>query len=483
MTVAVVDPRLQERAQAAADLLEERADRPVLVVHHIDADGVCAGAIASEALHRAGIPFDTLAVKSLDEAHVQKVREADAATLWFCDLGSTVYPRFPGTPKVVCDHHELLHDGTEDFPGHVNPLLDGRPGDDVSGAGTAFLVAYALDPRNGDLLPMALVGAAADLQDRGRSSVERTDAGGGSGGASDRKGGCFTGSNRALTDAGEAAGVVAREWDLGFYGPETRPLGRFLGYARERPVPGVTGGVRDAERFLRGLGIPLQAGGRDRVWNDLEREEKRCVRSALVQRRLDCGLDPDDLWREVVTLPAEARGPTRELQEFGTLLNATARYDRPEVGLAVARGDRGTALEEALDLRDGHKKHLVGALDVFARHGVQETRFLQWVHLQDQVRDTVVGIVCGMALGGLGLRQDLPLVGFAHTPDGRTKVSSRAPGLLQARGIDLAAAMRAGAEAVGGAGGGHKGAAGATIPRGAEARFLAAVEDALEKQG
>src|SRR6185503_5954998 len=107
-----------------------------------------------------------------------------------------------------------------------------------------------------------------------------------------------------------------------------------------------------------------------------------------------------------------------------------------EVGLAVARGDRGPAYAEALDLLLDHRKHLVGALDALASAGVTELSAIQWVHLQDRVRDTVVGIVCGMALDGLGLRKDLVLVGLAWTDDGRTKVSGRCPNAMAPRGVD-----------------------------------------------
>ncbi|HEX2066820.1 MAG TPA: DHHA1 domain-containing protein, partial [Candidatus Thermoplasmatota archaeon] len=143
---------------------------------------------------------------------------------------------------------------------------------------------------------------------------------------------------------------------------------------------------------------------------------------------------------------------------------------------------RGAAYAAALDLLLDHRRHLAGALDALARAGVQERPCLQWVHLQEAVRDTVVGIVAGMALGGaLDLRRDRPLVAFAWTPDGRTKVSSRAPHELGSR-IDLSVAMREAAVAVGGQGGGHPGAAGATIPRGAEAAFLEAAERVLGRQ-
>ncbi len=452
-------PPFARRAAAAAQWVREQgeAGRPVTVVHHIDADGVSAGAIALTALERAGVAAKGRPVKSLDAHHIAQLQAEALAALWFCDLGSTAYMHFPTTPRLVCDHHQLVRDGTEESFAHVNPLLDGLDGGEVSGAGCAFAVAHALDARNLDLLPMALVGAAADRQDRTG----------------------FHGINAMYLATAVAAGQAKAELDLAFFGTETRNLVKFLTLANEPAIPGVSGDNAGAQRLLRDCGVEP-----DGTWSSLREAHRVAVRSALVTRLLDAGHADalPTLWRTVVRLEREPRGPTRELREFGTLLNSTARYDRPEVGIAVARGDRGVMYEDALDLLDGHRKHLVGALDALAKRAVRETPALQWVHLEGAVRDTVVGIVAGMALGGaLGLRQDKPLIAFAWTPDGRTKVSSRAPHQLKGR-IDLATGCRAAAEVVGGQGGGHPGAAGATIPRGAEMRFLAGLDAIVAKQ-
>lgn len=481
-----LDPRLAQRARDGAAWVRERAaqGQPVLVVHHIDADGVSAGAIAATALERAGVTHRTLAVKSMDQVHQDLVRDtadvvaqagtrrvavaggggsAEAVALWFCDLGSTVYMQFPGHARLVCDHHQLVRDGSEESFPHVNPLLDGLSGEEVSGAGCAYLVAAALDARNIDLLPLALVGASGDLQDR--------------------KAGRFQGTNTLLAELGHRQGGVSLRRDVAFFGPETRPLRKFLAMA-EPAVPTATGSQRTAEAFLLALGIAPDDDAGERTWARLSAEEQRRVRTALVDRLVATGMADraDRLWRTVVTFPGQGPGPTREAQEFATLLNGTARYGRPEVGLAVARGDRGTAYQEALGLLLDHRKHLASALDAFAKRGVTERLAVQHLHLHDAVLDTVVGIVCGMALDGLGLRRDLALVAFAWTPDGRTKVSSRSPHELQARGVDLATAMREAAALFGGQGGGHAGAAGATIPRGAEEAFIVHVDAVVARQ-
>ncbi len=270
--------------------------------------------------------------------------------------------------------------------------------------------------------------------------------------------------------------MLTERQDLAWFGTETRPLRKFLQLSREPLVPTVSGDSRAAERLCMELGIPIEADGKERTWSELAEDERRRMRSRLVEIMLDCGLAAEvpTLFRRVVNIPAETVGsPLRELQEYSTLLNSTARYDRPEIGLAVCRGDRAAAYEEALELLLDHRKHLVRALDNLARSGVTAGIAIQHVHLRDNVRDTVIGIVCGMALGGgVELARDKVLVGLAWTPDGRTKISGRAPHELHARGIDLATAMRDCAAAVGGQGGGHKGAAGATIPRDRELDFL-----------
>lgn len=566
-----LEPALARRAETAAAWIAERkqAGDTVTVAHHIDADGLAAGAIAMECLARAGVDAVPLAARSLDDLHLQRIRQAVSETsdadgaakdavavegvasaadatsgaavdaggaseavevagdaLWFCDFGSTAYMHFPDVPRLVCDHHELVRDGTEEDFAHLNPLLDGIPGDSISGAGCAFLAAYAYDAANIDLVPLALVGATGDLQDRRRPAEggaasrpsgqaagdRRRSAGGGDagGGTAAGEGGVeprgvdpagaghgggpdaaeaggtvagFHGANAALLALGQDAGLFDVADDLAWFGPETRPLRKFLAYGDDPAVPGVTHDMRAAEAFLLALDVPVSDGG-ERTWADLDGQERTRVRSGLVRRLVDCGLHDRAarLWRPVVRIAAETPGhPTRELQEFGTLLNSTARYDEPATGLAVARGDRGDVFQKALGLRDGHRQNLVKSLDAFCDVGVQETAAVQWVHLEDRVRDTVVGIVCGMALDGLGLRRDKPLVGFAYTPEGDVKVSSRAPAEVRGR-IDLAAAMREGSAAVGGQGGGHKGAAGASIPRGTETEFLAVVDGVVADQ-
>jgi RecJ-like exonuclease len=62
------------------------------------------------------------------------------------------------------------------------------------------------------------------------------------------------------------------------------------------------------------------------------------------------------------------------------------------------------------------------------------------------------------------------------------KVSARGTPGLTRRGLDLSAVMREAAAAVGGEGGGHDVAAGATVPADTEAEFVAVADRLVGEQ-
>jgi len=106
---------------------------------------------------------------------------------------------------------------------------------------------------------------------------------------------------------------------------------------------------------------------------------------------------------------------------------------------------------------------------------------LQYFHGGDQIRDTVVGIAASMAYNAPGVSKELPILAFANADDG-IKVSARGTKDLVARGLDLSTIMREAAKSVGGEGGGHQVAAGATIPPGKEQEFLSMVDRMVTQQ-
>jgi RecJ-like exonuclease len=461
-------PELADRAAACADRLRE-ADA-VLLASHVDADGLTSAAVAATALERAGIPFDAVFEKQLDEAAIRRIAATDHGTALFTDFGSgqlDVLAEYDGavTP-VIADHHQPA-DATTRY--HCNPLLEGLDGaSELSGAGTAYALARALEPDgvdNRDLAALAVVGAVGDMQ----AGVDG-----------------LAGANATVAAEGVEAGVLTEGTDLAMYGRQTRPLPKLLEYASDVRVPGITGDEAGAITFLSELDADLRADGEWKRWVDLSADDRRTVASALLKRAVASGVPADRIDALVgttYTLVEEAEGTElRDVSEFSTLLNATARYDRADVGLAVCLGDRGEALDRARTLLREHRRNLSEGLELVKSEGVTVEERVQWFDAGTRIRETIVGIVAGMALGADGVRSDLPIVAFAAAEDDELKVSARGSHALVRAGLDLSTVMREAARSVGGDGGGHDVAAGATIPADARAAFVEAVDDRVAAQ-
>jgi len=467
-------PELSQRATACADRLRN-ADS-VLLASHIDADGLTSAAVAATALRRADVPFETVFAKQLDATEVDRIAATDHETVLFTDFGSgqldVIAPHADAgafTPVVV-DHHQPadLPDAREPDH-HLNPLLFGIDGaSELSGAGASYVLARALEPPGGDnrdLAGLAVVGATGDMQ--------ATDGG-------------LSGANQRIVEEGVAAGVVEEATDLLVYGRQTRPLPKLLEYASDVRIPGITNDQAGAVDFLSGLDLDLKDDGEWRRWVDLTMPERQAVVSGLVKRAIASGVPAnriDALVGTTYTLSHEASGTElRDVSEFSTLLNATARYERADVGLAVCLGDRDEALDRARTLLRNHRRNLSEGIEWVTSEGTTVETSLQWFDAGTRIRETIVGIVAGMAVGTSDIRGDIPILAFAEKSDEEVKVSARGTHTLVRNGLDLSTVMREASRAVGGDGGGHDVAAGATIPAGTRSEFVAEADRIVGEQ-
>ncbi|MFC6735703.1 DHH family phosphoesterase, partial [Halolamina salina] len=451
----------------------------VVLASHIDADGLTSGAIAATALDRAGIPFETTFEKQLDAEAIDRIAATDHEVALFTDFGSgqlddiVPHQQAGDFDAVVADHHQPAT-GEEradppDIDHHLNPLLFDIDGaSELSGAGATYVLARAMETEgvdNRDLAALAVVGAVGDMQD--------TDGG-------------LIGANEGIVAEGVEAGAIEEVTDISLYGRQTRPLPKLLEYASELRIPGISGDEEGSIRFLSGLDVDLKVDGDWRRWVDLSFEERQTVASALMRHAISRGVPPErvnGVTTTTYTLADEEVGTElRDVSEFSTVLNATARYERADVGLAVCLGYRDEALEEARRLLRTHRRNLSEGLEWVKTEGVEQEEHLQWFDAGSHIRETIVGIIAGMALGAEGIRRDQPIVAFAQENSEELKVSARGSGFLVSDGLDLSVVMSEAADAAGGGGGGHDVAAGATIPRENRDAFLAEADRIVGEQ-
>lgn len=454
---------LRKRAESCAERI--RTQKSVHVVSHIDADGLTSAGIICTALKRAGIEYSTRFVKQLDEKALDKLANENHNLVIFTDLGSGMCEplKTRGIRAVVSDHHRPQ--GELEFPDlHLNPHLFGANGAyELSGSGTTYLLASALG-KNQDLADLAIVGAVGDMQHL--------------------KMGQLTGINREILKEGAREGVLSYRKDLTLFGKQTRPIFKLLQYSSDPYLPGLTGDEDACIEFLQERGLRFSQEERWRRWIELNPSEKQKLVSGLIQYCLSLGLSTYKIERlvgEVYELLKEREGTEmRDASEFSTLLNATARYDHAEIGLAVCMGNREEAYEAARKLLAEHRQNLVNGLIYVKEKGVIELENLQYFDAGSEIKETIVGIIAGMS-STIVPNRNLPIIAFANSEEG-IKVSARATQDLIRKGINLSEAMEKVSAEVGGAGGGHDIAAGATIPKGNQEEFIQKLDLFIGKQ-
>ena len=458
---------IRDLEEAAAAV---RSAESFLIITHIDADGIASGGIASITLDRLGKRYEIVFEKKITDDTIAMINDSEEDIVWICDLGSAYLSEFMRPGIIITDHHvpdpkwRRKQTSIDDFGDvhHLNPHSYGMSGSyEICGAGMTYLLSKTVDKNNKDLAFLAIVGAVGDLQDNRESRL--------------------IGCNRTILKEAVSDGEVAVTEDIRYYGRDYRPLAQFLQFGSDPPIPGISDNGPGCNAFFSDLNIPLKKGGEQRTWNDLTADEKKKATEDLTSRLPDAE-QKKRLFGEVYTITRfDSCTGLRDVKEFATVLNSCGRYDDAGTGLRICKGDL-TALEDAEKNRADHRKHIATAIAYIRENRLLKVRrFVQFFEAGTSVRETVVGIVAGMLLNSGEARRDLPIFAFADADDG-VKVSARATRTLTDRGLDLSFIMKKASEMVGGFGGGHKVAAGATIPKGKEEEFLDIVEDLVSSQ-
>jgi len=447
--MSVAMKALMKEASKCAD--EIKKQKSVHVVSHIDADGLTSAGIICTALERGKFEYTTRFVKQLDEKVLDDIADENHKIVIFTDLGSGMCEliKSRGINAVISDHHQPQ--GNIQF--HINPHLFGANGSyELSGSGSTYLLGLALG-KNTDLSPLAIVGAVGDMQHL--------------------KIGHLIGVNREILEAGVKKNILQFKKDLTLFGKQTRPIYKLFQYSSDPYLPGLTGNEEACIEFLHSLNIRFSQDERWRLWIDLEPPEKQKIVSGLIQYCLKSGIPSYKIERligEVYVLLKEREGTEmRDASEFSTLLNATARYDHAKIGLSVCMGNRGNSYEFARKLLAEHRQNLVNGLMYVKEKGVIQLENIQYFDAGSEIKETIVGIIAGMS-STIVENRNLPIIAFAKADEG-VKVSGRATQDLLRRGVNLAEAMSVVSAEVGGVGGGHDIAAGATIPKSTTEEF------------
>jgi RecJ-like exonuclease len=448
----VPDPRYSKEFERARALVLGHPGR-WRVIYHYDADGVASASSAVRALARLGYPVQATSLKGVERERVASLLAQTSGPVLVVDTGASwldLFARHPH-PVVVLDHHQYL--GSPEPPAlpdrvtMVNPLDWGVDGmSELSASTLTWLFSVFLDPTNWDNAPWGLSGAIGDRQHVGG----------------------FRGLNARLAEEAVRRSVLVRRPGLALFGPT---LGQALASSIDPFFRGLSGRPDESAAFVQSLDLdPARPPG------SLTPEESHRLADALKSRLAEAGVMPEfasvldaERWF-VPSLGLDA-------EEVSNLQNAAGRAGIPGVGVAFALGDPRAA-ERVRAAEESWRSGILRGLRRIEDGGVNSLRYLRWFESPDL---TLAGTQAGLAMNYL-LPPELPVFVFSDVAGEPTKVSGRGTLRQVARGLDLAAVCRGGAEAVGGEGGGHRVASGATIPAGRRDAFLEAADRLLATQ-
>ena len=465
--------RLHKHASETASLIREKAsDDTILIASHFDADGISAGSIMLSAVNRLGSVPHLRIIDSVNERILDQIEAIESDLVIFTDIGSgyleIISKILRNRDIVVADHHQPLGEPGSNLH-HFNTHILGFDGsEEISGAGTAYLLAKALDSRNTDLSAMAIVGALGDQQDKG---PERR----------------FKGLNADILKDAVESKVIEVTKDLIFFGRQTRPIHRAIASTTDPFLPGLSGEEDRCLALLDAAGIPTKVDDRWRTISDLSPEEKSRIVDKIIEHTISSKFPGEivlNLIGSVYTLTREEPGTSlRDAREFATLLNSCGRMNRAGLGIAIGIGDRGESYQQAQQLYSEYKTQLSKYMNwvATAPNATRTGKNVVIVNGKGIIDESMTGAVSSLISSSKLFGESKVTVVTTLTRSGEAKVSTRATEQLVQKGVNLGKILQNLSPKYGGVGGGHAIAAGATIQSSELDGLLGDLEKSLDE--
>ncbi len=439
---------LMQAARRAAELV--CASDSVRVVSHYDADGLAAAGVVAESLRRMGKRFHLTIAHDLNGELVERLAQEKNGLTVFCDMGSGQLELIQKLGRIIiCDHHkpEKMQQYLGDVV-QINAHIFGIDGTYEASASTiAFVLAVAMSESNWDLCQVALAGAVGDRQ--GINGLR--------------------GLNREITEEGTRRAHVSESIGLNISGAAEKKISSVISESDDPffcELSGEPEKTRDWLSTAKIKGIPFV---------ELPEAKRRALVSLLAMRLIKQGARPEVAERLV--------GKRYQLKSLGVdcefmadLLNACGRSGKETLGAALCM-NFPKYRKEAEALLDLYRKKVMEWVVRMNKGGVVEMKAIQYAAISDP---SLAGTVMGLALNSF-LNQEKPAIGISEQGD-KAKISSRGTRYLIGKGLDLAYALKVASESVGGYGGGHPIAAGATIPKEKAEEFLKKLDEIVDIQ-
>jgi RecJ-like exonuclease len=433
--------------KAAEIVLSMPKPTRIRVISHYDADGISAAGILCTALFREGYDFHASLMRNPFNKGLERLSKEDNSLIIFSDMGSGQIETLEklNSKIIIFDHHQYLRKKVKENVLQINANICGINGNyEASGASLCYFFAKTLNEKNEDLCFLGLAGAIGDKQHIGG----------------------LKGFNKNILEDALKKGILKERTKIKLYGSSIFDA---LYFSIDPFYKNFSGNENEIKKALSKLGIES-----DKKIEELNDEEITKLHSLLMFKLIKKGIHPNILETTIrKRYYSETFG--HELERFADILDACGKNGQRGLGLSICLGNKDT-FNEALVIEKEYKQKILNSLGTL-EDNIQSLNGLNYFYSDSS---SLGGVVAGIAMMYL-VDGDKPLFSVARKKD-EIHVSCRGSQSLVDYGLDLGGAMKKIASELGGFGGGHKIAAGATISIEKENDFLKKSDELITNQ-
>jgi single-stranded-DNA-specific exonuclease len=427
----------------AEEFLEKTKNKKIHLISHFDTDGITSAAIFSKTLERINKQFSVKIIKQLDEKEIASL-PLDKSII-FLDLGSGSLESLSKikTQIFIIDHHEISGNIPENIC-MINPHLL-KEYTELCGAELSYLISKQISAENKDNAHLAIIGMVGDTMEKEINKIR----------------------NIIINDAD-----VQIKKGLLIY-PSTRPIDKALEFSARPFIPGVTGDFKGTLELLKEANIEKIGKSYKPLIEFNEDEMKRLVTAILLR------ISSTEKTEHIGNLYLiKFFNKIEDARELSAIINACSRMDHPDIALMLCMGN-ASARKKAERIYMLYRQHIISGLKFINQDKKIIGREYVIINARDNIKDTIIGTLASILSFSSIYKQGTIIITMAYNED-KIKVSTRIAGRNPEIKRNLKELMDSVTEVLGGESGGHEHAAGCTISKDCEDKFIELIKKKLE---
>jgi RecJ-like exonuclease len=424
----------------AKRFLEKIQNSEIQIISHFDTDGITSATILAQTLKKLDMPFSLKIVKNLDEETIKKISK-DKITI-FLDLASNSIHHILNhklKDVFIIDHHQIIQEIPEEIS-IINPEL--YKNQKISSSGLTYLFCKHLDKDAKALAKLAILGMIGDMMEKDIDKL----------------------NNEILDD-----GNIKRKRGLLVY-PATRPINRVLELSSNPYIPGVTGNINGVLDLLREAGLN-QVEGNYKSLMELNDNEMRNLITGVLLRNPQT--KSDSIIGDIFLI--KFFNKLEDAREISAKINACSRSEESSLAVQLCM-EIPKANKKVETIYARYKQEIVSALKFAVENKKIEGRGFVILNAQDNIKDTMIGTIASIISNSNIYQEGTVIITMAYNND-KIKVSARNIGKV---GRNVREILQNVINDTGGEIGGHEFAAGCTISKKDEKRFLELLKKEFE---